>query len=39
VLYLAGHGKTVDGRYYFAPQNFKVAGDLSNAAIDAAVKS
>lgn len=22
VLYLAGHGKTVDGRYYFIPQDF-----------------
>ncbi len=39
VLYLAGHGKTVDGRYYFVPQNFKVEGELSDAAIDAAVKS
>jgi uncharacterized caspase-like protein len=37
VLYLAGHGKTVDGRYYFAPQDFKVEGTLSNRAIDAAV--
>ena len=23
VLYLAGHGKTVDGRYYFMPQDFQ----------------
>ncbi len=39
VLYLAGHGKTVDGRYYFIPQNFKVDGELSDIAIDAAVKT
>jgi len=39
VLYLAGHGKTVDGRYYFVPQNFTIAGELSDAIIDAAVKS
>jgi WD40 repeat protein/uncharacterized caspase-like protein len=37
VLYLAGHGKTVDGRYYFAPQDFKVEGTLTKRAIDAAV--
>ena len=39
VLYLAGHGKTVDGRYYFIPQNFKVDGEATNAKVDAAVKS
>lgn len=39
VLYLAGHGKTVDGRYYYAPQTFKVDGDLTDAAVEAAVKS
>jgi WD40 repeat protein/uncharacterized caspase-like protein len=39
VLYVAGHGKTVDGRYYFAPQNFHVDGKLSDPAIDAAVQS
>jgi WD40 repeat protein/uncharacterized caspase-like protein len=38
VLYLAGHGKTVDGRYYFVPQNFKLAGDATGPAVDAAVK-
>ena len=38
VLYLAGHGKTLDGRYYFVPQNFKVDGEVSGAAIDAAVR-
>jgi len=26
VLYLAGHGKTVDGRYYFIPQDFHLDG-------------
>lgn len=39
VLYLAGHGKTVDGRYYFIPQDFKVDGELSESAINAAVKT
>jgi uncharacterized caspase-like protein len=39
VLYLAGHGKTVDGRYYFVPQNFKLEGDFTDAAIDAAVRA
>jgi WD40 repeat protein/uncharacterized caspase-like protein len=39
VLYLAGHGKTVDGRYYFVPQNFKVDGEATSAVIDAAVKA
>jgi uncharacterized caspase-like protein len=39
VLYLAGHGKTVDGRYYFVPQDFKVEGDASAPNIDAAVKA
>jgi WD40 repeat protein/uncharacterized caspase-like protein len=37
VLYLAGHGKTLEGRYYFAPQPFRVDGELSNANVDAAV--
>jgi WD40 repeat protein/uncharacterized caspase-like protein len=39
VLYLAGHGKTVDGRYYFVPQDFAVEGELSENAINAAVKA
>jgi WD40 repeat protein/uncharacterized caspase-like protein len=39
VLYLAGHGKTVDGRYYFVPQDFAVEGELSENAINAAVKT
>src|SRR5262249_8745713 len=26
VLFIAGHGKTVAGRYYFMPQDFKLAG-------------
>jgi WD40 repeat protein len=29
VLYLAGHGKTVDGRYYFIPQDFRYDGEES----------
>jgi uncharacterized caspase-like protein len=39
VLYLAGHGKTVDGRYYFIPQDFTVEGELSDQNINAAVKT
>ena len=39
VLYLAGHGKTTDGRYYFVPQNFKLDGERTDPAIDAAVKA
>ena len=39
VLYLAGHGKTVDGRYFFIPQDFKVSGELTEQSIDAAVKA
>jgi WD40 repeat protein/uncharacterized caspase-like protein len=39
VLYLAGHGKTVDGRYFFIPQNFKVDGELTDEAVAAAVKA
>ena len=38
VFYVAGHGKSVDGRYYFAPEDFKFDGDRSNiAALDKAV--
>ena len=29
VLYLAGHGLTIDGRYYFLPQDFRYSGDES----------
>jgi uncharacterized caspase-like protein len=29
VFFLAGHGKTIDGRYYFLPQNFRYAGEES----------
>jgi hypothetical protein len=29
VLYVAGHGKTADGRYYFIPYDFRFAGDKS----------
>jgi WD40 repeat protein/uncharacterized caspase-like protein len=39
ILYLAGHGKTVDGRYYFVPQDFTVDGELNDRAINAAVKT
>lgn len=39
VIYLAGHGKTVDGRYHFIPQTFKVSGELTLQAVDAAVKA
>lgn len=38
VLYLAGHGKTVDGRYYFIPQDFSVDGELDDKAVNSAVK-
>jgi WD40 repeat protein/uncharacterized caspase-like protein len=38
VVYLAGHGKTVDGRYYFVPQNFKIDGEITNKVIDDAVR-
>jgi uncharacterized caspase-like protein len=39
VLYLAGHGKTVDGRYYFVPQNFRFNGDVTASGVDAAVRA
>jgi WD40 repeat protein/uncharacterized caspase-like protein len=39
VLYLAGHGKTVDGRYYFIPHDFTVNGELSDTNINATVKA
>src|SRR5262249_34158581 len=39
VLYLAGHGKTVDGRYYFIPQDFTIDGDLADKTINASVKA
>jgi WD40 repeat protein len=29
VFFLAGHGKTVDGRYYFIPQDFRFDGENS----------
>ena len=38
VLYLAGHGKTVDGRYYFIPQDFTIDGELDDKTVNAAVK-
>jgi uncharacterized caspase-like protein/WD40 repeat protein len=31
VFFLAGHGKTVDGRYYFLPQDFRYEGEESIA--------
>ena len=39
VLYLAGHGKTVDGRYYFVPQDFVIEGEFTDKAINTAVKT
>ena len=39
VLYLAGHGKTVDGHYYFIPQDFAIDGEFTDENINAAVKS
>jgi len=38
LVYLAGHGKTVDGRYYFIPQAFTVEGELNDRSIGEAVK-
>jgi uncharacterized caspase-like protein len=32
VLFMAGHGKTMDGRFYFIPQDFRYSGDDSIAA-------
>jgi hypothetical protein len=32
VLFMAGHGKTMDGRFYFIPQDFHYTGDDSIAA-------
>jgi uncharacterized caspase-like protein len=37
VFFLGGHGKTVDGRYYFIPQDFHIEGRVTKAALDAAV--
>ena len=37
VFFLGGHGKTVDGRYYFIPQDFRIDGGVTKAALDAAV--
>jgi WD40 repeat protein/uncharacterized caspase-like protein len=37
VLYIASHGKTVDGRYYSAPATFKVSGALSDDAINSSI--
>lgn len=39
VFFLAGHGKTVDGRYYFIPQDFIVDGELSEKVIQAAART
>ncbi|WP_105418239.1 caspase family protein [Neorhizobium tomejilense] len=32
VLFVAGHGKTLDGRYFFLPHDFKYSGEASIAA-------
>lgn len=37
LLYLAGHGKTVDGRYYFIPRDFKVGDNSDEKIVNAAV--
>ena len=29
VFFLAGHGKTIDGRYYYVPQDFRYEGEQS----------
>jgi WD40 repeat protein/uncharacterized caspase-like protein len=39
ILYLAGHGKTVDGRYYFIPQDFTINGEITAKNINASVKA
>jgi uncharacterized caspase-like protein len=39
VLYLAGHGKTVDGRYYFIPQDLTIDGEMTDQRIDATVRA
>jgi uncharacterized caspase-like protein len=39
VLYLGGHGKTVDGRYYFIPQDFTFDREINDKALSAAVKA
>ena len=40
VFYVAGHGKTVDGRYYFVPHDFHFDGDRSSlAAVNKAVSA
>jgi uncharacterized caspase-like protein len=37
VFFLAGHGKTVDGRYYFVPQDFRLEGERTNANLNRAI--
>jgi WD40 repeat protein/uncharacterized caspase-like protein len=37
VFFLGGHGKTLDGRYYFIPQDFSMDGVTTPAALEAAV--
>jgi WD40 repeat protein/uncharacterized caspase-like protein len=37
VFFLGGHGKTVDGRYYFIPQDFAMDGVTTPAALETAV--
>lgn len=39
ILYLAGHGKTVDGRYYFIPQDLVVNGEMSGSNVETAVRT
>jgi hypothetical protein len=35
VLYLAGHGRTIAGRYYFIPQDMMIDGERTDAVINA----
>ncbi|MGD9922391.1 MAG: caspase family protein [Pseudorhodoplanes sp.] len=40
LLYVAGHGVTIDGRYYFVPQDVRVPDrDFSRASLDRIVSS
>lgn len=39
VFYLAGHGKTIEGRYYFIPQDIEFDGELTSEIIEPSVKA
>lgn len=36
IMYLAGHGKTVEGRYYFIPRDFKVSAGADEKTVNQA---